>query len=230
MSKAGLVFAMGAVSLSVAAACSGDDGTGLTPIPDGATDGSSTGGRGAGTGGRSAGGSGTGGRGTGGSSTGGASDSGAAGATGGRDAASGAGGDSGIRDGSDSSLNPDGAKTDSGTDSAAEAAAPGCPSAGKYSFTFSGSGCGDLDGNAPDERYDGFNCAGRFEYDNGGSKGVTGSTITFASDGGVLSPSPLTIGSATMSCTGQATTATVKLVCAGDAGTCSIQMTRTGPL
>jgi hypothetical protein len=228
MNKTRFVLNVGLVSAFVAAACSGDDGTGASVIPDGAAAG------GAGTGGRSAGGGGpTGGApmggggmvgiggkrdgGGGSTSTGGAKATGGVTATGGRDGGPG-GSDASVTDGS------------AGSDGAPEAAAPGCPEGGKYSFTFTGSGCGDVDSSAPSQRYDGFNCRGRFEYDGNNPKGVSGGSVTFAADGGALAASPLSIGSATMSCTGRATATTVSLACSGEAGTCSIQMTRTGPL
>lgn len=235
MNKARFVLNVGLVSALVAAACSGDDGTGASVTPDGAAAG------GAGTGGRSAGGGGaTGGRPMGGGpmggggmmmGTGGMRDGGGGKTSTGGAKATGGGGAAGVRDGggggSDASGNPDGS---AGSDGAPEAAAPGCPLGGKYSFTFSGSGCGDLNSGAPAQRYDGTNCRGYFEYDGNNPKGVGGSTVTFAADGGALSTSPLAIGSATMSCTGHATASTISLDCSGDAGTCSIQMTRTGPL
>lgn len=226
MTQTNLTFgALALLSLGFAA-CSGDESTGTPGAPDGSagTGGSATGGASNGTGGK-----GTGGKGTGGGATGGAGGSG--GGTGGASAGgSGAGGvksDSGTPDGADSSVKPDGAA--GGSDGAAEAAAPACPDSGKYSFTFSGGGCGDLNSGAPSQRFDGSNCSGSLEYDSGGSKGVSGSA-TFGTDGGALTATNLSIGSATMHCTGHATASTITFECSGDASTCTIHMTRTGPL
>jgi hypothetical protein len=226
-------WVMAVVCSLLVSACSGDDGSGLLGLLDASPDGGNTGGNGSGAGGRGSGGGGAGGSGVSGGGTSGVGGraSGSSGASGGggiggRDASSAAGssGDAGTRDAS--SDGADGAVSEGGSD-AATPGVPGCPQGGYYALAPSGDGCGDLSNAASNQRMDAdpSRCTGYFEFDGTTDLGVSSGTLTFARDGGALAVSEVHVGSATMSCTGQATTKSVLLHCSGDGGTCSVELT-----
>ncbi len=116
-----------------------------------------------------------------------------------------------------------GSGADAGDASDAPAAIGACPSTGQYTLSSSGSGCGDLDDSAPQQRLDVAGCSGRFEYDSGAGKGVGGNVVFGAA--GLLPSTPLSVGSRTLTCIAQATATTIVLSCAAEAGICSVSMT-----
>ena len=110
-----------------------------------------------------------------------------------------------------------------GVDGAVGAA--GCPDVGLYSLSASGT-CGDLSTQAPRQRIDGTGCSVYFEFNSGGALGVSSSTVVLSSSG-TQSGVALTLGSASVTCSGTTTTGSVDFTCSNG---CSISMLRTGPL